>query len=93
MTLTDIYEQIRQLYVHERKSQRAIAKQLGISRTTVKKYCEGSQVPWERNGTSGRKPYVVTDDIVDFIKGCLIYIAIAKIHLCHIFEPRTCGRF
>lgn len=66
-----MYEQIRQLYVHERKSQRAIANQLGISRTTVKKYCDGSQVPWERNGTSGRKPYVVTDDIVDFIKGCL----------------------
>lgn len=67
----DMYENIRQLYVHERKSQRAIAKQLGISRTTVKKYCDGSQVPWIRSGTSGRKPFVVTEDIMDFIKSCL----------------------
>lgn len=51
-------------------SQRAIAKQLKISRTTVKKYCEGAHVPWERNGTSGRTPYVVTDEIIDFIQSC-----------------------
>lgn len=67
----DMYENIRQLYVHEQKSQRAIAKQLGISRTTVKKYCDGSHVPWDRIGTSGRKPYVVTEDILEFIKSCL----------------------
>lgn len=67
----DMYENIRQLYVHEQKSQRAIAKQLGISRTTVKKYCDGSHVPWDRIGTSGRRPYVVTEDIVEFIKSCL----------------------
>lgn len=56
----DIYEKIRQMYVHESKSQRQIASLLGISRITVKKYCEGAQVPWERSGTSGRTPYVVT---------------------------------
>ena len=60
----DMYEKIRQLYVHERKSQREIAKILKISRSTVKKYCEGTHVPWERSGTSGRTPYVVTDHIL-----------------------------
>lgn len=67
----EMYEKIRQLYIHEHKSQRAIAKQLGISRTTVKKYCDGSHVPWERTGTSGRQAYVVTEDVLDFIKSCL----------------------
>ncbi len=67
----EMYEKIRQLYVHECKSQREIARLLGVSRTTVKKYCEGSHVPWERNGTSGRKPYVATEHIIEFIKSCL----------------------
>jgi len=35
---------VRQLYVQEGKSQRQIASLLAISRTTVKKYCEGAQV-------------------------------------------------
>ena len=39
----DIYEKIRYLYEHEKQSQRAIAKILGVSRNTVKKYCKGSQ--------------------------------------------------
>ncbi len=68
----DVYEKIRYHTVHEGKSQREIARMLGISRTTVKKYMDGSQVPWERSGTSGRTPYVVTDDVVAIIKG---YIA------------------
>ncbi|TYO92328.1 Homeodomain-like domain-containing protein [Desulfallas thermosapovorans DSM 6562] len=38
----DIYEKIRHLYEHEGKSQRAISKILGVSRNTVKKYCDGS---------------------------------------------------
>ena len=67
----DIYQKIRHLYEHEGKSQRAIANTLGISRNTVKKYCKGSQVPWERQGTSGRRPYVITDNIMEFIKSCL----------------------
>lgn len=67
----DIYERIRTLYEHEGKSQRAIAQMLGISRNTVKKYCKGSQVPWERQGISGRQRYVVTDEIMEFIKNCL----------------------
>lgn len=68
----EMYEKIRNLYVHEKKSQREIARILGISRTTVKKYCDGSQVPWERNGISGRTPYVVTDDVLNFIQSCLV---------------------
>jgi transposase len=67
----DMYEKIRQLHVHECKSQREIAKLLKISRITVKKYCEGSQVPWERSGTSGRTPYVVTDHIMQYITSYL----------------------
>jgi len=68
----DIYEKIRYYHVHEGLSQRAIAQILGISRTTVKKYIDGNQVPWERSGISGRTPYVVTSDIEDIIKGYLI---------------------
>ncbi len=44
---------------------------LGISRNTVRKYCEGAQVPWVRQGTSGRQRYVVIDEVMDFIKNCL----------------------
>lgn len=69
----EIYEKIRYLHVHEGKSQREIARILGISRNTVKKYYEGSQVPWERQGVSGRKPYVITDEVMDFIKECLAH--------------------
>lgn len=67
----EMYQKIRELYEHEKKSQREIARLLGISRTTVKKYCDGSHVPWERKGTSGRTPYVVTDDVLKFIQSCL----------------------
>jgi transposase len=67
----DLYEKIRQLHVHERKSQRDIAKILKISRVTVNKYCDGSHVPWERSGTSGRTPYVVTEEIMKCIASYL----------------------
>ena len=66
----DIYEKIRHMHVHEGISQRKIAKILGISRNTVKKYCEGTQVPWERQGKSGRTPYILDDDTIEFIKDC-----------------------
>ena len=67
----DVYENIRYLHEHENRSQRAIAKLLGISRNTVKRYFDGSSVPWVRQGTSGRKKYVVTDDVMEFIRECL----------------------
>lgn len=54
----DIYEKIRYYHEQEGKSQRAIAKILGISRNTVKKYYDGSHVPWERQGISGRRLYI-----------------------------------
>jgi len=39
---TETYKMIRRLYTVEGLSQRQIAKQLKVSRKTVKKYCEGS---------------------------------------------------
>ena len=68
----EIYEKIRHLHEHENMSQRSIAKILGISRNTVKRYFNGSHVPWEREGTSGRNKYVITDKVLDFIKECLV---------------------
>lgn len=65
------YEEIRYLHEHEGMSQRAIAKKLNISRNTVKKYCDGSHVPWERQGKSGRQRYVITEDVLTFIQECL----------------------
>lgn len=68
----DLYEQIRFLYTQEQLSQREISRRLGVSRKTVKKYCDGSSVPWDRKGGSGRTSYIVTDDIKDFIESCLL---------------------
>lgn len=67
----ETYKQIRCLHEQEGKSQREIARTLGISRTTVKKYLDGSSVPWERAGTSGRTPYVITEEVLNFINVCL----------------------
>lgn len=67
-----IYYQIRHLTA-EGKSQREIAKLLGISRTTVKKYSDGSTMPGDRKGTSSRRPYKVTDEVIKFIKDCLLH--------------------
>ena len=68
----DMYEKIRYLYTQEKKSQREIARLLGISRTTVRKYCDGSTLPGVRKGTSGRKSYVITDEVLRFIEDCLL---------------------
>ncbi len=69
----ELYERIRYLYEHEGKSQRAIAKILRVSRNTVGKYYDGSLVPWERQGISGRQSYVITEEILDFIKECFAH--------------------
>jgi transposase len=66
--MQDYYE-IRKRY-NAGESQRHIAKSLGISRNTVKKYCEGNSVPWERK-TPERESTVLTAEAVDFIKQCL----------------------
>ena len=66
----DLYQKIRHLHEHENMSQRAIAKLLGVSRNTVKKYYGGEQVPWARQGVSGRQKYVITAEILSFIDDC-----------------------
>lgn len=68
ITMQD-YDEIRKRY-NAGESQRHIAKSLGISRNTVKKYCEGNAVPWERK-TPERESSVLTEDVVRFIQSCL----------------------
>ncbi len=58
------YNQIRELYLHHGMSQRAIAKQLHISRNTVAKYCR------ERKDYSPRSAPVITDEVRAFILRC-----------------------
>ena len=64
----DIYSSIRCRYENG-ESIRSISKSLGISRQTVKKYCEGDTHPEVRK-TYERDPSVITSDISDFIKSC-----------------------
>ena len=52
-------------------SQRNVAKILGVSRNTVKKYWEEQTVPWERKPGSGRKNDIITDEVRTFIIRCL----------------------
>lgn len=65
----DQYKIIRHLYSAEGLSKREIAKRLGISRNTVARYCDGSNVPWERKPSEG-KTSVVTQAVRDFILKC-----------------------
>lgn len=65
----DDYYQIRSRFLNG-ESQRQIAKELGIARKTVKKYCEGGSVPWERK-TPKREATIVTEEVVNFIENCL----------------------
>ena len=67
----EIYEKIRYYREHTDFSQRNVAKILGISRNTVKKYWEGRTVPWERKPGSGRKNDIITDEVKAFIMKCL----------------------
>lgn len=46
-----LYAQIREAYTSG-ESQRTIAKRLGVSRQTVKKYCEGATMPGVRKKVS-----------------------------------------
>ena len=52
-----LYSQIREAYISG-ESQRSIAKRLGVSRPTVKKYCEGAIMP------GVRKEYLRTPSVV-----------------------------
>ena len=64
----DIYSAIRTRY-SDGESMRSIAKDLGISRQTVKKYCEGATHPEVRKNYQ-REPDVITDKIKAFILSC-----------------------
>ena len=64
-----LYSQIREAYTSG-ESQRSIAKRLGVSRQTVKKYCEGEIMPGVRKEYL-RAPSVVTPEIENFIHECL----------------------
>lgn len=65
----DTYQLIR-TYYNEGKSIRWIARTLGISRQTVRKYCEGKTHPDVRKEYH-RDPTIVTDEIQTFILECL----------------------
>ncbi len=52
---TDTYKMIRRLYTVEGLSQRHIAKMLGVSRKTVRKYCKGSLLPGMRKAYQTEK--------------------------------------
>ena len=45
VTTLDVYKEIRRLQLEGATSQRWVAKALGISRNTVKKYWDGNTVP------------------------------------------------
>lgn len=64
----DLYSKIRTLYT-EGESMRSIATRLGISRQTVKKYCEGNTHPDVRKAYT-RQPDVITEDVKSFILSC-----------------------
>lgn len=68
ITIKD-YKEIRQRFLSS-ESQRNIAKVMGISRNTVKKYCEGASVPWIRK-TPIREATVLSDRVMAFIQSCI----------------------
>lgn len=70
VTTLDVYKEIRRLQLEGATSQRWVAKALGISRNTVKKYWDGNTVPWEKEAYN-RAPTVLTEDVLQFISRCL----------------------
>lgn len=66
----DYYKDIRRLYVIEGLSIRAIAKRLGISRNTVKRYCLGEVLPWEKRPRAERQKKVITNEVKEFVSQC-----------------------
>ncbi len=70
ITVND-YKEVRRRWLNG-ESQRSIARVMGISRNTVKKYCKGENVPWERKEYL-REPSVLTPEVKAFIAECLKY--------------------
>lgn len=69
MIEVDQYQRIRYLRTAQGFSQRAIARELGISRNTVRKYCEGDELPIPK--PRERVKPIITDDVKDWIQGYL----------------------
>ena len=66
----EIYAKIRKMHLAG-MSQRAIARELHISRKTVRKYMNGEVLPGERSGYTTREATVSTDEVKEFINSCL----------------------
>lgn len=64
----DMYSKIRSFY-NDGKSMRWISKTLGVSRQTVKKYCEGKTIPGNRKEYH-RDNTIITDEVTQFINSC-----------------------
>lgn len=78
----DQYQLIRHQFAVEGASQRQIARELGISRNTVKKYCQGAEVPWTRK-TPRRTASVLTPEVLEFIQACFDEDEEAPPKQCH----------
>lgn len=70
VTTVDVYREIRRLQLEGATSQRQVAKMLGISRNTVKKYWNGESVPWDKKEYN-RAPTILTEEVIRFIANCL----------------------
>lgn len=64
----EMYRQVREMYL-DGCSQRKIAKVLNISRNTVKKYCNGGNIPGERKRYE-RDAEILTSTVKNFIQSC-----------------------
>lgn len=65
----EVYAEVRRMYL-EGKTRREIARRLGLSRNTVRKYIEGATTPWSRKEYE-RKETVLTAEVKAFIRNCL----------------------
>ena len=71
MSITmDDYATIRTKYIVDGLSQRQIAKELGLSRNTVAKYCRGDTYAGLR-ASYCRSASVMTQDVIQFVRECL----------------------
>ena len=64
----ELYAEIRKRYL-DGESIRSISRVMGISRQTIRKYCEGKCHPEIRKSYE-RKPSILTEEIKEFILSC-----------------------
>jgi len=95
----DQYKDIRYLYAVEGLSQREIARRLGISRNTVRRYCHGENIPGERKKPSGDCSRVITPDVNGHLKtgtfgheksSTKSWKLIPPLHQSDLVEPNGC---